>query len=140
MQRWSALSSNGVSFSRNSKAVLTSSVKSCQSKVKPETAIWLPGPPLHPQPALSAHKDTLLGTVANKSAVPTAGLQRPNGNSMGHHCPAPWPWDSGPGHLGHPHLQSSLAAFSAWMHRSSGMAPPPARPLTRMHCCPARAM
>lgn len=49
LQRWSALSSKGVSFSRNSKAQLTSSVKSYKD---PEGAIWLLGPPLHPQPVM----------------------------------------------------------------------------------------
>lgn len=57
LQRWSALSSKGVSFSRNSKAQLTSSVKSYK---EPERAIWLLGlPPSLPQPAMQGPRGAM---------------------------------------------------------------------------------
>lgn len=76
LQCWSALSNNGVSFSRNSKAQLTSSLKSCKES---ETSTWFLGPPLLPQSAMQAHEDTLLDTRACKQVVPTTGSQRLDG-------------------------------------------------------------
>lgn len=72
LQRWSALSSKGVSFSRNSKAQLTSSVKSCE---EPGAAMWLLGPLLHPQLVTRAHEDTPLHIKPDEPVTGTTGLQ-----------------------------------------------------------------
>lgn len=61
LQRWSALSNKGVSFSKNSKAQLTSSVKSYRES---EASTWVPGCPDLPQPTMQAYKDTLVGMRA----------------------------------------------------------------------------
>ena len=131
MQRWSALSSKGVSFSRNSKAELTSSVKSCK---EPETAVQLPDPQRHPQPVMQALEGILLG-APYELAVPTAGLQRLQRESGRPRCSLPpWPWSSQatsplgvawPPSIGRP-------GAHAWMHTdaqaSHASSPPPVAP------------
>ena len=78
-QRWSALSSKGVSFSRNSKAQLTSSVKSYK---EPKRAIWPLGfPPHHSLPCRSP--GTPSGTKACKSTCPPTGFQGLDGEKGG---------------------------------------------------------
>lgn len=61
LQRWSALSNSGVSFSRNSKAEWTSSVKSYKGS---ETSTGVLGPLLLPQPTRQSCKAILLDAGA----------------------------------------------------------------------------
>lgn len=80
LQRWSALSSKGVSFSRNSKAQLTSSVKSYK---EPERATWLLGLPAHPQSSMQAHKDTVRYKSLQGGRARPLALDDYMGRSMG---------------------------------------------------------
>lgn len=80
LQRWSALSNKGVSFSRNSKAELTSSVKSCKDS---ETPSWVLCPPAHPQgPSLSAGSHQHLAQQARKQAATPTSPQEPGGEMV----------------------------------------------------------